>query len=92
MTPDERDRTMEFILRQQAQFEINLQRQQEQLQQQQHQSIRISDAVLKLTELAELQSNRMDRYEEWQQRSMIRNDQRFDGIIQRLDAILSRVT
>ena len=88
MTPEERERTIDFILQQQAQFEINLQRQQEQSKQMGGAVLRLERNFVKLTELAELQSNRMDHYEEWQKRSF----QKMDHVLDKLDQILDRLT
>ena len=60
MTPEERERTMDFILRQQAQFEVNLQREQEERIKDKIRISRVEACVITLTELAEIQSRRLD--------------------------------
>lgn len=68
MTPEERDRTMDFITQQQAQFAADIQRLEADLQREHDERIQdksqIGTAILRLTEIAEIQSRRLDDLEQ----------------------------
>ena len=68
MTPEELERSMVFLIRQQAQFDANIQRLEANLQREREERshdkpriARVELAVVRLTELAEIQSQRIDR-------------------------------
>ncbi len=102
MTPEELDRTIEFLVRQQAQFSIDLQRDHEvlyrgmtelQISMRQLAGMQIETAVnhRRIAELIEIQADRMDRYEKWQQQFQIETRTEHQEVLKRLDSILDRL-
>ena len=70
MTNEDRQRTMEFILEQQAQFAVNIQRLEEGIERLEEERIRdsprlarLEESFLQLVELAKIADSRLDRSE-----------------------------
>ena len=80
MTPEERERTMEFILQQQAQFSVDLQREHEERLKDRPRLARLEAVFVKLTELAQIQSQRLEQ-----------NERTPREVLARLDRILDRL-
>ena len=84
MTPEERERTMEFILQQQAQFAADLEKEhEERLQNQardQARITRVETCVVLLTELAQIQSQRLEEYERTSNEMLARLDRILDRL------------
>jgi hypothetical protein len=95
MTPEELDRTIEFVVRQQAQFSVDLQRDHEVLNrgivQLQRMQIEMAIDHRRIAELIELQADRMDRYEKWQQQFQLETREAHHETLKRLDRILDKL-
>src|SRR5262245_55325280 len=123
MTPEELNRTMDFILRQQAQFSVDMQKVSENLQQFSAKVEQLSTRVeqlatvvernhetmmrgfaetrgftrelaanqLRLGKILDIQSRRMERYEDWQQETQRRQEELHKDSLARLDRILDRL-
>jgi hypothetical protein len=88
MTPEERQRTMDFILQQQAQFSADIQREREERLAYRPRIARVEDCVIVLTELIQIQSRRLD----WCDQQLNETRNMHKDSITRLDQILSRLT
>ena len=80
MTPEERERTMEFSLEQQAQFFVALQREHEDRVKDRPRLARLEAVFIQLTELAQIQSRRIEQ-----------NERTSKEMLSRLDRILDRL-
>ena len=77
MTPEKLDRTIEFILDHQAQAAVQIEQVLSALRLEQEQSALLKPVIMQLADIAQLQSNRLDRHDE---------------MLARLDRILDRLT
>ena len=102
MTPQEIERTLEFIVEHQAQAAVHLQQAAVQIQRLASRQGKMQSMMELMTELAEVQSQRLDRHDETF-RSLQAMLQKADGSLQsmqswqkealsRLDQILERLT
>ena len=87
MTPEERERTMEFILQQQAQFSVDLQREHEERLKDRPRLARLETVFVQLTELAQIQSQRIEQTEQRTEQ----NERTSREMLSRLDRILGRL-
>ena len=65
MTNEEMQKTMQFILEQQANFAVNIQRLQEEQLRDRPRLVRLEDSFQLLVELAETSNTRMDASDSW---------------------------
>ena len=63
MTPEEMQRAFDFIIERQARFAANMDRLEEERKKDQPRLARVEAAFIRLAELAELQSHRLDSHE-----------------------------
>lgn len=103
MTPEELQRSMDFIIRQQAQFHADVQREQE--RRVQVESL-FKSTILKLTDLAQIESQRLEghdqrlerhdrelrRSEQWHKEFMTNAQKNHEEAMARLDRILERLS
>src|SRR5882672_6301276 len=89
MTPEELDRTVEFLVRHSADFAVRFERDHEIL----------TEFMTNVVDLTQLQSRRLDRYDEWleetrkeSQRSQKRNEDFQRDALLLLNRILDRLT
>ena len=102
MTPEELDRTIDFLVRQQAQFSVDLQRDHEVLNrgitELQTSMKKLAGMQIEMTlnhrriaELIEIQAERMDQYEKWQRQFQLEAREGHEEALKRLDRILDKL-
>ena len=98
MTDEERRRTMEFILEQQAQFAVNIQRLEEERIRDRPRLARLEESFLQLVELNKTVDSRLDRGESESRRledALVRfteaSDSRLNGLESRATTVDSRL-
>ena len=87
MTPEELNRTIQFIVEHQAQFAIQMEQLQSSLKAQQASSLDLRDLTVTMSALVQLHSRRLDRHDPHLQEIRVQNDE----CLARLDLILSRL-
>lgn len=103
MTPEEVNRTIEFILQHEARFEARLDREQEMRQARLAEHKKIIDELARLqarvVEMIAIESSRLDRsdeehrrYEDWQREFQRQAERHHKEALARLDRILEKLT
>ena len=87
MTPQEIERTLEFIVEQQAQTAVLMHQTRVDLQRQTERQDKMQSMIELMTELAQVQSQRLDRHDEsfkamqaWQREALSRLDQLLERV------------
>jgi len=98
MTPEELDRTIDFLVRQQAQFSVDLQLLNRGTTELQASMKKLAGMQIEMTlnhrriaELIEIQAERMDQYEKWQRQFQLEAREGHEEALKRLDRILDKL-
>ena len=91
MTPEEMQRAIEFIIQHQAQFAANIDRLDADRQKDLPRLARVEAAFVTLTEIADIQSRRLDSHDREFQTLLRESQQRHDEAITYLRQILDRL-
>ena len=98
MTPEELDRTIDFLVRHQAQFSVDLQVLNRGMTELQTSMKKLAGIQIEMTlnhrriaELIEIQAERMDQYEKWQRQFQLEAREGHEEALKRLDRILDKL-